>query len=450
LQRPLADTVPNAPFAFVAIAVALVTIAYTMPITESWKNSTYVDFQSVDVIDQSAREGSLTRQIAVGSLGLFGLAALAWPGGKVRRFDGILGVLCVTYVAWCAASCLWADDFSASFRRLIALACEVTAALAIAMRCSPRQFVWIVFACTLSWVGLGILAELSLATFRPWAPGYRFAGIFHPNGMGVTCVLLTMSSLYLGRGARTGRYGFYGVALVAFTLLLLTGSRTALTGMLLSYAAYWLLVAPASRLQARAVIISVAAGVLLFAIGTGMLRFSTDALAMGRVDHDPSSLTGRVPLWQDLLEHDVPRHPLVGHGYGSFWTIERMDEVSKSQGWRVPTAHSSYLDLVLTVGSIGAALCLSAMFLGLLHATRLEVLGAGAGYGFITLIILYGLAGGMLETTIGLSSRLPFFGICGMCLLVLRDDRHLRQASLRSNLPEKNISIPRVVPRPSA
>ncbi|MEX2112395.1 MAG: O-antigen ligase family protein [Pirellulales bacterium] len=308
--------------------------------------------------------------------------------------------------------------------------------MAIAKHLSARQFVSIVLACTLAWLGIGIVSELSLGTFRPWLQGYRFAGIFHPNIMGVNCALLIMASLYLVVvGARLKNGLLHVIAGVTFAFLLLTGSRTALGAMLVSIAALWFITAPASKKLVYLLFPGLVVVFVGVAAGLGAFEDFADVIAMGRNDSEMSSLTGRVPLWQELLNNYLPLNPLAGHGYGAFWTENHIAEISHYQTWAVYHAHSTYIDLVLNVGLIGAALYLTGMVLAFLSASRLEARHVRGGYGFVVMMIVYGLTAGLLESHVGSTWFFSFFGVCGICYLVFRDDRETQSASPDTESP---------------
>ncbi|MGD9632902.1 MAG: O-antigen ligase family protein [Pirellulales bacterium] len=402
---------------FVAMIIGLATAAYMVPFEESWTRSSYDE--SLDAVrsEEGARNGTLSRQIAMACLGAVGIAAIATSRDRDYRIKGILGVLCGAYLMWCFATIVWTDDLWMTTRRLISLGCEVLLALAIAKRVTPRQFVWIIFWCTLIWLSLGIVAELAHGTFRPTMSGYRFAGLFHPNIIGANCALLAMSSLYLARGQRWGAVVLYPIAATAVVFLALTGSRTALGALLLALTAAWFLAAPGRQFVFRSFMAAFAALCLVFILVVGVFDVSTDWLSMGRKDHDVSSLTGRMPLWQELLERYIRERPLLGYGYGAFWTDVHIDEVSKSQGWQIPYAHSTYIDLLLNVGYIGSVICLVAMVVALFKSLRLEAHHARMGFGMIAMIIIYALVDGLLETNIGNTCFLSFFSIVGVCLL---------------------------------
>jgi len=109
---------------------------------------------------------------------------------------------------------------------------------------------------------------------------------------------------------------------------------------------------------------------------------------------------------------------LEGYGFNAFWTGDRIADISAAQGWTLSSAHNSYIDLLLNVGLIGAVLCLASMVGVLRIAARLEARYAGVGYGFFGMLVVFALASGTLETTVGLTWYLSIFGICGACFVV--------------------------------
>ena len=91
---------------------------------------------------------------------------------------------------------------------------------------------------------------------------------------------------------------------------------------------------------------------------------------MGRHDtENTSNLSNRLPLWQELMD-SVQQRPILGYGYGAFWTAERAARISRDQGWPVPHAHNTYLDQVISLGVVGGALYLIIMVSALVMAWR--------------------------------------------------------------------------------
>ena len=268
------------------------------------------------------------------------------------------------FLAWCAASFMWSDDPKLTLKRWIALMCLVAVSVAVAKQFSLLQFVWLLIICTTSWLALGIAAEMSLGRFRPWESGYRFAGVFHPNDMGTNFAILFLSSLYLSRAAidQRKRNGLLLAAAVGAVFLLFTGSRTAVATVLAAMAG-WSVMGPLKKVLMTVIVAAAAAGLLCMLLAFSLFADSSGIVAMGRDEDGISTLTGRVPLWEELLEVHAKQQPLFGYGFGAFWTPDRIFAVSDSQGWAISSTHSTYIDLLLTVGYVGLVLCISALFL---------------------------------------------------------------------------------------
>jgi O-antigen ligase len=420
----------SASFGFIAFAILLITVIFVCPFADAWNAPlTYAESSDFEHVDVGATGGSFARQVALGSLGLFGIVALFTDGGRRLRLAGFLGLLCAVYLIWCAASCVWADDLPMSFRRWVAFMCEVFAAIAIAKRVMLLQFVWIVFGCTLAWLGIGFWSEVSRGLFRPWESGYRFAGVFHPNSTGIVAAVLVLASMYLATAADRGRWLLIAAALAGLSLLLLTRSRTALATMIVAFAVLRTFTAPASRKLLYIGLAAAISTIVIVGINSGAFVVSEDAAALGRDDAELSTLSSRVPLWQELLGDYAPNRPLLGYGYGAFWSPQHIADLERSQGWVIPSAHSTYIDLVLNLGFIGAAICVLVMFLGNLAALRRENSEPHQGYGFISMLMTLALVGGITESYVGDTWFLSLFGICGVCYLVFNDHLPARQTT---------------------
>jgi O-antigen ligase len=87
-------------------------------------------------------------------------------------------------------------------------------------------------------------------------------------------------------------------------------------------------------------------------------------MEVGREQGEIGTLTGRIPLWRYLLEY-IAEKPLLGNGYGAFWTAARIMDASKDLGWMVGQAHSAYLEVALQLGVVGLLAYALVLLLGL-------------------------------------------------------------------------------------
>jgi exopolysaccharide production protein ExoQ len=411
---------PSASRTFLAIGIVLISLVYTMPLNRAWMVSVEENYGAiVDDLEVNARDGSWARRGAMVSLGLFGLIGLAMPGGRKLHASGWLALAAIGCAAWCTASIVWATEPRTAFTRLVSFGFEVLAALAIAKHFSPRQFVVLAWVCTLSWMSLGFLAELSHDAFYPWDDGYRFSGLFHPNTMGAGCALLMLASLYLAWSTGRHRALLLSVAAAAMLFTLLTGSRAALGGAFLTGGLVWLGMTSPRKAIGGALTGAFVLGFLLLTAGGELLDVAGGAAALGRGDQesgDLGSLTGRVPLWNELLL-SVAERPIAGFGFNSFWTSERIAELSQREWGDIPNGHSVYIDMVLSIGIVGAILFFAALFGTVAAATAAERKAPKSGYGFIAMAVLFCLVNGFAETTLGISWFLQLFTLCGVAYM---------------------------------
>jgi O-antigen ligase len=107
---------------------------------------------------------------------------------------------------------------------------------------------------------------------------------------------------------------------------------------------------------------------------------------MGRKDASHDTLTGRIPLWSELLTGYVDRRPIVGYGYGAFWTRERIEDISNDQGWSIAAAHSIYVDSVLAVGYCGGILYLSMLLSLFVMSLRVARMNRQDGFFFACVV----------------------------------------------------------------
>jgi exopolysaccharide production protein ExoQ len=80
-----------------------------------------------------------------------------------------------------------------------------------------------------------------------------------------------------------------------------------------------------------------------------------------------TDLTMRVPIWEMLLKFDT--NPVLGAGFESFWSSERLDIIWK-QFPGIVQAHNGFLELYLNIGMIGLILFLITITNGLMNTIK--------------------------------------------------------------------------------
>lgn len=349
----------------------LVFVVFYLAEPHSWRFSAS-DLMHLDSTEESISEriqynitkhqsGSNKRRAGVAVLGAYGAICLLRSSPRRVRIQGALGWIIVAFLIWSFASILWSADPLVTVRRLFVLGLLCTAATGIAKRFTTAEVTRLALLVTGFMMVGGLVCELGLGSFRPWAVDYRFSGFTWPA---FTCWNLSLFALAILALARADRqWMHYGLAALATALALLTKTRAGSAALALALVFYL-----TSTWSARS---------KFFAGLAGALVVSAALLAVTLAGHDPArtifrsvnlgreesaeGISGRAGVWSMLLPYIAAR-PLHGYGYESFWTPEHLHEIG-SRNWGAPDAHNGYINLTLGVGVIGAGLYATALLL---------------------------------------------------------------------------------------
>ena len=304
------------------------------------------DAYTVANLVAQVQDGSTARRIAFVSLGFFAMVSLILHRKDRFQMKAPFAWAMLAFAAWALLSLLWADDLSLTFRRLVAFAILCLAAAAIARRFSLREIVLLTFFWSFVFLLVGICAEVFLGTFRPFTPGYRFAGTCNPNSQGINCALLFLSGFGAAHLHRHRAFFFRVCALFGLVFVILTGSRTAFVAAIIASAVYW------SMTSVRAAKLA-----MLFGLGAAScllicIPATRDAFMLGRGASDVDSFNGRTGLWGEMSEY-IYQRPIAGYGFGGFWTEGHIADISKEVDWPLDSAHSAYAECLLDLGLTG-------------------------------------------------------------------------------------------------
>ena len=294
--------------------------------------------------------GGIQRPLALFGLAFFGMTMLTSSFAHEVRIKGMLGLTAVFFVFWLLISISWSQDMALSFKRSIVFTLLIIGAFGLSSRLSFDDFWRIVCFIALGGCIIGLIAELSIGTFHPKWSEWRFSGTIHPTQQGLNSSLVVMGAIGAARRSNR-RVLWYLIAVIGFGFVLMAKSRMAMISTVGGVGTYYLL---ASTPRFKAVLLIGVPFVLSISL-LAIPQFAMNAALMGRAKNkgeDAKSLTGRVPLWTQLIDQLEDR-PLVGFGYESFWTPEMIVEVSEKQGWTISGAHNGFLEVFLALGVIG-------------------------------------------------------------------------------------------------
>jgi exopolysaccharide production protein ExoQ len=257
--------------------------------------------------------------------------------------------------------------------------------------------------------------------FRPWRSDYRFAGTCHPNDQAVQCALLALAAA--GAVWMKQDRPWMRRLLIAGGLAGLALSKSRTTLLALIVAAALAAVLSAKGMQRWLVMSFGVAALCLGGIAANFVSVSDidqsiNVASMGRREN-VSSLTGRLPLWNELWK-SAEKHPLVGHGYGGFWGEKNVLKYSDIFAWHIPHAHNGYLDLMLAVGVIGAVLYVAWVVATAVAATvRFETLGR-MGDLFVVCLLAFSLIHAVTESKFPGAGIGAYFVLMAMAAVAIR------------------------------
>lgn len=135
------------------------------------------------------------------------------------------------------------------------------------------------------------------------------------------------------------------------------------------------------------------------------------------------TFTGRLPLWQALLD-EIPQRPILGSGYQAFWgPAGALSDAARARaGWISINGHNGYLDTANEIGLIGIGLILAAISFDIRRAVRLASLSAS--------VFALHLAVNFYQLVSNLSETMFFRTISMTFLLTTMSSFHLARISL--------------------
>jgi len=319
------------------------------------------------------------------------------------------------FPAFALFSAVWSDVPAETLKYALELWVTVTAALLLSSARNQRAVIKAIALAFLIYVIDALLTGRQVVV-GVGAGGMAFSGLTQSKNLmaeiASTGVIASLAVVFMSlRWREWGWMALFGVgAAVELYCVLVTRSAGALMGLVLALVPLLvlsLLVSSGRPLRAwltGAVALSMAVVALnLRAIIAGVIAFGADAF-----DKDPT-LTGRTYLWYRAADL-IHENPLLGRGYFSFW---RQGNTDAEGLWRYAgivdrggfNFHNTLIDLLVTVGWLGAAVVFGTVLIGLIALIRRFITRPTLPLVFWTSILLYQLARTPIET-IGIQ---PFF-----------------------------------------
>ncbi|OGB61286.1 MAG: hypothetical protein A2Y94_09995 [Caldithrix sp. RBG_13_44_9] len=378
---------------------------------------------SAEMFEEMIQEGNPLRRISLAVLVLLAMSLLIFPKKQRWQPDLILSGLIIFLIVWSIASTLWSEDQMLTLRRLSVFAAFWLTTTALALRFPILQLPYFALFSATIFLVIGLATEIATGTFTPFLKEYRFMGTIHPNVQGENCALLFLSTLILSVNRTTRRKYFIILCLIALVFLIFSKSRTSFVSALLAVLIFFIIAKP---WDFKKIIILCGLSGLVLVLGFIILNLTNEGITtvysgvnLGRDIYDLDTLNGRLRIWNLCLTY-VSQQPLLGYGYDSFWTVNNIVQLSSVVGWGLKSAHCAYIELLLSVGIIGAVIFLSMIGYGVYQSfKRWRAVPDNAGYGFIFLILIFYLLQGLLESRLGQMGYGVFLILWGLSHLAL-------------------------------
>jgi exopolysaccharide production protein ExoQ len=364
--------------------------------------------QTTEDLVATLSQGQLGRRLALLSLGVVAVVSLVrGPAKKRLSTQGPLGWLLVGFLSWALLSPVWAQDPSQTVKKLAVFAILCLGAVALVRRLSLREIVLWTFFTSSAFLVIGILVAVVNGTFEPFSPGYRFAGTLPPNNEGINCALLLLSAMTLADLMKPRRVLFWACGFIGLVFLILSGSRTGTAAAIVAAVIYLVVVRSRSTKFTMALSAAMAICFLAFFVGTGLMPGLKNVVLLGRDDGGAETFTGRTGIWDDVNPY-IHQAPILGYGYGGFWTPTHIEAVSDQEQWAVGNGHSAYIDFLLMLGVLGLIAFVLILVFGISYAFRAFRFSQRPAFAFCGVVLVFCAMDGLFESDINEGSLLMF------------------------------------------
>jgi O-antigen ligase len=267
------------------------------------------------------------------------------------------------YTGYCLLSLLWADDPGTGLKRLVKGFGTIAMVLVLLTEKNvkdafERVLIWAAYI-LLPLSSILILFFPSIGTFYDDSTKITyFIGVAtQKNELGLCSMVCGVSLLWAFLNAwhdRQDRYRTHRLVLnalmyiLAFVLIKTCDSMTSFSCLIIASVVMLLIRRRGPTPNLHGMVF----GMLALAVFSSFLDSSGTLLRL--LGRNPS-LTGRTEIWRAVLAQHT--NPLIGCGFESFWTSQRIERVWQIIGYGgVAEAHNGYLEVYVNLGLVGLIL----------------------------------------------------------------------------------------------
>ena len=326
----------------------------------------------------------------------------------------------VLYYLYCLASMAWADEPFVLFKRWIKDLGNPIMVLVILTEQRPYEAFGVILKrlaflmLPLSVLFIKYYPDLGRSYHHDGSPMYTGVGE-QKNSLGALCLITGIYFAWAFLQSRKGDFklgdkgnlmDFILIGMLAW-LLHMSNSQTSFFCLIVTVSLFFVSRTPFVAQKPSRMIVVMIWGVLLFSILEMTLHVKE--LVFNLLGRD-STLTSRTEIWDVVKGLEVD--PLVGSGFMSFWSGERLELIWRTLGVGegFNQAHNGYLEQYLNLGYIGVVFIGVMMLSGLLKVRKhldVDPPGGMLRLGCIVTAILYNY------------TEASFYGINNLWLLLL-------------------------------
>ena len=268
------------------------------------------------------------------------------------------------FLSFSFLSIFWSISFADSSYRFSILLFSSLAGSYIGFRYGIRRLVDILFwfAAVIIILSLAfrfVLPDMSIHYGHPYFGAWH--GIYwHRNSLGAMSAFF--STLFLLHGFTNFRQDskifLLDILFYIFSLALVYFAKSA-AGYMIVVALHILVIAIAIWLSLRSRLITTHYYILAVSSAISAFAVITNLDFVFGLFNREASLTGRVPMWEILIEKVFLRSPWIGYGYGAIWANETFRlGIKKTAKWSIFISDNGFIDILLHIGLIGLTLFL--------------------------------------------------------------------------------------------
>ncbi len=355
--------------------------------------------ESVTRFEKDVSEALPERKLAFILSALIAGYCLATRRNDVVWQSPLVGGLFLISLLWIFSSLAWSVSPGMTVRALIRVFVYAGLVFGLAVRFTPAELCRILVVISTITVLECVAYELIVGSHESDDGSRRLGGTLHPNPLARYTMIMGICGLGYAKLKSATRWKWIALVVFALVAIQLTKSRTGLASCLAGLAAVQFIGQDFRKAFFPAALLGLLLAGALIVIGlrgdSGVSGIGS-AATMGRGE-DVESLTGRLPLWDVILDQAKGRE-ILGFGYGAFWNNTVNEIIFSELFWYAGHSHNSYLEILVNIGIVGLSLVVLLGMATFVRASKLAYSTSRPEYAIFAAILVAAFVNGIAES----------------------------------------------------